>query len=92
MAAHFFMIYIERKSDVTYDGVKKKMDHALDWYRIKEDIWIVYSTSDPEKWYERLGPLVKESGNLFVCQLDVSNRQGWMPKEFWKWLKKSRQT
>lgn len=90
MAAHFFMIYIDRKNDVTYENVKKKMDLARDWYRIREDLWIVYSTSDPEKWYERLAPLIKKSGNLFVCQLEASNRQGWMPEEFWKWFEESR--
>ena len=90
MAAHFLMIYIDRKNDMTYEGVEKKMNHALDWYRIRKDLWIVYSTSDPEKWYERLESLVKDSGNLFVCQLEVNNRQGWMPKKFWEWLEESR--
>ena len=90
MATHFFMIYIDRKKDITYEDVKEKMDRSLDWYRISDKQWIVYSSSDPETLYERLGPLVKETGNLFICQLEESNRQGWMPKDFWEWLRKAR--
>ena len=90
MATHFFMIYIDRNKESSYEDIKKKMDAALDWYRLNDKLWIVYSSSDPEKWYGRLGALVKDSGNLFVCQLEESNRQGWMPKDFWEWLKKER--
>ena len=90
MATHFFMIYIERDKDIKYKDVKKKMDSALDWYRLNEKLWIVYSSSDPDKWYGRLQKLVEDSGSLFICQLEESNRQGWMSKEFWEWLKKAR--
>ena len=90
MAAHFFMIYVDQKKEVSYKNLKKKMNLALDWYRIKSDLWIVYSTSDPEKWYERLAPLVKDEGSLFICQIKESNRQGWMSKKFWEWLKEQR--
>ena len=91
MAARFFVIYINnRKQNVAYDDLEKKMNHALDWYRIRENLWIVHSTSDAEKWYERLRPLIKESGSLFVCQLEANNRQGWMPEDFWKWFDETR--
>ena len=93
MAAQFFIIYINnREQDVTYEDLEEKMDHALDWYRIRENLWVVYSTSNAEQWYERLRPLIKKSGNLFICELKASNRQGWMPENFWKWFDKSRDT
>lgn len=84
--ANYYMIYIERRSDVSYDDLKRKMDLANDWYRLQESLWIVYSTSSSEKWYERLSPLVKDTGNVFICRLDIEARQGWMLKTFWKWL------
>lgn len=86
--AKFYMVYIDRKKNITFEDVEKKMNLANDWYRIKEDLWIVYSTSDPEKWYSRLSPLVKEGGNVFICRLDTSKRQGWMAKSFWEWLRR----
>ncbi len=81
------MIYIDRDPDVSYEDVKKKMDLALDWYRITSQYWIVYTTSDSEKWYSRLSRFVANSGKLFICRLDLSERQGWMSREFWDWMR-----
>lgn len=92
MIARFFMIYIERKADITYKQIQEKMDLANDWYRIRENLWIVYSTSDEEKWYYRLSPLVKGTGSLFICKLDVEARQGWMTKDFWSWMRREKKT
>jgi len=86
----YYMIYVKRKPASSADDVEKQMDHALDWYRIKPDLWIVWSTSNSEKWYERLTPIVKTGGHVLICELDQNNRQGWMPKEFWDWFQKSR--
>ncbi len=89
--ATFYIVYIDRKKDVTYDQVKKKMDLSVDWYRIRENLWVLYTTSDEEKWYERLSPFVKKDGNLFICKLDVNRRQGWMDNGFWKWLRREKE-
>ena len=88
--AQFFVIYITRLPTATLEEVKTQMDHALDWYRISESLWIVYTTSDPEKWFARLSPLVKEAGRVFICKLDTSVRQGWMNKDFWSWLRREK--
>jgi len=86
--AQFFMIYIDRKKNSTYQQIEEKMNLALDWYCINDSLWIVYTTSDEEKWYSRLESLVKSDGHVFICKLDLSQRQGWMKKGFWKWLRR----
>jgi hypothetical protein len=83
----FYVIYIDRDPDISYEELKSKMDLARDWYRITSRYWIVYSTSDAEKWYSRLKNFVGKTGNLFICRLDITERQGWMSGDFWKWLR-----
>lgn len=84
--ASFYLIYIERDADISLDNVKTVIDRALHWYRLNSRVWIVYTTSDAEKWYARLKRLVKNEGNVFICRLDISERQGWMSREFWQWF------
>jgi hypothetical protein len=84
----FYVVYIDRDPNVSLEMVTAAMDKAVDWYRINESLWIVYTTSDADKWNSRLRPLTKESGNFFICKLDTANRQGWMSKGFWKWLRR----
>ena len=88
--ANFYIIYIKRKKEITYESVKEKMDLSVDWYRINEQLFVLYTTSDAEKWYSRLSPFVKESGSLFVSKLNTNDRQGWMVDEFWKWLRREK--
>ncbi len=88
--AKHYMVYIERKSDVTYRQVKEKIDLSVDWYRLRGNFWILYTTSDEDKWYNRLSPFVKDSGSLFICKLDVEARQGWMTEDFWSWLRREK--
>ncbi len=90
--ANFYMIHIVRKKDMTYEQVKEKMDLSNDWYRFRPDLWIVYTTSDEEKWFSRLYPLVKKTGNLFICKLDINSRQGWMDEDFWSWMRREKKT
>ncbi len=90
--ANFYMIHIVRKKDMTYEQVKEKMDLSNDWYRFRPDLWIVYTTSDEEKWFSRLSPLVKKTGNLFICKLDINSRQGWMDEDFWSWMRREKKT
>ena len=85
--ANFYVVYIKRLSDVSLEDVEKRMNLATDWYRIRADLWIVYSSGDQEKWYKRLSPLVKETGTLFICRLDEDARQGWMDANFWEWFR-----
>lgn len=89
--AYYYQIYVRSKPGITREKIKKKMDLALDWYRYSDECWIVYTTSDAHKWYERLSPLVKAEGYVLIVRLDISDRQGWMPKGFWAWIKKHNQ-
>ena len=86
--ANHYVVYIERRSDVSLEDLEEVMNLANDWYRIRYNCWILYSTSDSEKWYSRLSPLVEDSGSVFICKLDSENSQGWMTKKFWAWLRR----
>ncbi len=84
--AEHYMVFIDPKPGVLYDELEKKMNLSYDWFRIRDNLWIIYTTSDKEKWMSRLTPLVESGGQLFICKLDTTERQGWMKKSYWKWL------
>ena len=83
--ARFFMVYVFRQRHITYEALEKQMNLSYDWYRINNNLWILYTTSDQDKWYSRLQPLCDY---VFVCKLDVSQRHGWMTRAFWRWLRR----
>jgi len=88
--AAFYIVHINLSKKSSEEDLKKRMNKALDWFRISENTWVLYTTSDATKWYSRLSPLVKTDGHVFVCRLDNSDRKGWMDKAFWQWMRKDR--
>ena len=88
--AVYYHIYIKTKEGITTDKVEEKMNLALDWFRYDKGLYVVYSTSDVKKWMTRLKPLAESGGKLFICELNEDNRNGWMNKDFWKWLREDR--
>ena len=87
LKAAFYHIMLLPKDGVTEKQILKTMNLALDWFRLSSNDWVVYTTSDAKTWNERLLPIVKGGGNVFICRLDVTDRQGWVSKQFWEWLK-----
>jgi len=88
--ARFLHIYISPKQDVTREQVETKLNLAIDWYRYARGMYVVYTSSSVDTWKARLIDLVKPRGRMFICAFDIHQRQGWMNKGFWEWLKKER--
>lgn len=88
--AELYNLAITPRPGVTRQEVEKVLDTAVDWYRYQDNCWILYTTSTAEKWYARLEELVKPEGSFYICRLDITDDQGFMSSEFWKWLQKRR--
>lgn len=86
----FIHIYIKPKKGISRETVEEKISLAVDWYRYDDNLYIVYTTSLVSKWQERLLPLVQSDGRLFICELNISRRNGWFNKDLWAWIKKPR--
>ena len=72
------------------EEIEKQLNVAIDWYRFDDGHYVVYTTSDADKWYGRLQSLVKPEGSVFICKLEKDDSNGWMQKSFWDWYRKPR--
>ncbi|MGC2411464.1 MAG: hypothetical protein WA459_02060 [Stellaceae bacterium] len=63
---------------------------ALDWCRYAPNCWIVYTSSSAERWYERLRPFISDEDCLFIVEINLDERQGWLSRSTWDWLDKDR--
>lgn len=68
-----------------YDAIKSYND----WRHPLESTWLLYTTENADQISSKL----RASGNmdnsdlLFVCELNIKDRQGWLDKEVWNWIK-----
>jgi hypothetical protein len=77
------------KGQVDYEALKKKFDLAIDWVHYMPSCWIVKTTSNAQKWYERLRPHIGPKDHLFICRVNINERQGWLPRWVWDWIYKN---
>lgn len=79
-----------RKYNELYDAIKKVAGEG-NWQHPMESNWVVavssYSTTTAESIYDSIRPYIDENDSIFVTKIDQIDRQGWMPKAFWEWIK-----
>jgi len=63
---------------------------AIDWLRFADNCWIVYTTSTPAKWFERLKPYMTAKDGVLIFKIDISVRHGQSNETVWSWLQKKR--
>lgn len=82
----FYVVVVNVNPGLTTQDVQNVLAHQMHWMRIANNVWVVDTPLAPSWLYERLAPLVRPSGTLFVSALDLNDRQGLMPKAFWDWV------
>lgn len=83
----FVLVSLETKSSARASEFEASLNKAIDWIQIKENTWLVWTTSDAQRWYRRLKPKLKDGERVFICGIQPDNRSGWMPKAFWEFVR-----
>ncbi len=52
-----------------------------------ESNWFIKSDLNEQSVYDSLRPYIDDNDMLFVVEISDSDRQGWMPRSFWDWIK-----
>jgi len=88
--SELYHIYIMPRNGVMRPQVEEKLNLAVNWFRYNERCYVVETTSNEDKWQERLLPLVNPGGYLFICKFDSTHYHGFMSPKFWEWFHERR--
>lgn len=73
-----------------YDAIKQVAGDGY-WQHPMESFWVVavsdLSSRDADNLYVEFRKYIDENDSLFVVRIDQGDRQGWMPRSFWTWIK-----
>lgn len=76
--------------DAPTEQLKTALDKALDWVTYAPNCFIVYTSSDVDRWFQRLRKVVHENDSILIMEVVLENRAGWLPKDVWAWMHKDR--
>jgi hypothetical protein len=91
--ARFLHIGFQYHGVIDPASLTKTFDLAVDWMRYAPNCWLVYTTSEPATWYDRLFkvlPEPKKQHSIFIVEINIAQRSGQLNNEAWDWLQKSR--
>ena len=89
--ANALTLYRYDPLDEAQQRIQGELDKATDWIRYAPNCWILYTMRDANSWYTRLCGIPSMKNHMFfICELNMLNRGGWLPKSVWEWIKKSR--
>jgi len=64
----------------------QKVFGSAGWARYAPNCWIVSTNETPHTITERLRAICNQYDSIFVCELNMENRSGYLQKEIWDWL------
>jgi hypothetical protein len=82
----FYVVMVNVNPGLTISDVQSALTPQLQWYRIANNVWVVYTNLGKDWLHTRLSSLATPSGALFISRLDATEHQGLMPQPFWDWL------
>ena len=70
-----------------YASLYSAIKNAAEWQHPLESVWILYTYKTADQLFEEIHPTMDNSDLLFISEISNDNRQGWMAKSCWEWMK-----
>lgn len=88
MTKTFLITYDLKKPGQSYSELYEAIKEIGDWQHPLESTWLVkVDYTSAENIYERLRPQIDDNDLLFIVDITEKDRQGWLSKTVWTWLK-----
>lgn len=77
-----------RNYSTLYDAIKDLAGNG-NWQHPLESVWVISvpDTTTANKIFETIQNQIDNNDSVLVFEVTKSDRQGWLPKSFWEWMK-----
>jgi hypothetical protein len=84
---HFIIVSTDFREPVDPKRFTATLDQAIDWIQLMPTGWLLWTNSSSEKWYARMKRYIKPGNRVFICAVNIEDRSGFMPADFWQFIK-----
>lgn len=90
MSKVFLITYDLRKPGQNYSELYDEIKKFNDFQHPLESTWFIRvgNSLEPNDVYKMLRPKIDDQDYLFVVDITDQERQGWLARSFWNWLRK----
>ena len=83
----YVVSYDLRKPGQDYKGLFDELEASSSWWHYLESTWLIETPADANQLYNRLAKHLDQGDSILVIQAGI-DRQGWLPKKAWEWIKR----
>lgn len=76
----------DRNYEPLYLAIKQCGDK---WWHYMDSVWLVHTNLNPQQCFDRLRLSLDENDYVLVLDITRQQRQGWLPKDAWDWVKEN---
>ena len=78
----------ERNYSALYEAIKDVAGEG-NWQHPLESVWVVsvQETFSANDIYNVVRNKIDDNDNLLIADISAKDRQGWLAKSFWEWMK-----
>jgi len=87
--AKFFNVAIGFTGKTVPFSELQKAFGADGWARYAPNCWIVFTNDAPQAIATRLRAMCSETDSIFVVELNIEIKGGYLQKEIWDWIKRT---
>ena len=88
MTKRFYIISYDLKNPGRdYSSLYTAIKSDRDWQHPLESTWIVWTTESANDIYKTVKPTLDSNDPIFISELNIMDRQGWLAKSCWEWIK-----
>jgi hypothetical protein len=84
-------ISIDFHGELDTEAIKKTFGKAIDWIYYMPNCWLVLTSSDPDRWYARLQPLLADLDTMLIYEVKPEALSGWLAGWIVEWIDKAQQ-
>lgn len=76
-----------KSSERDYTPVYEAIKAIGPWWHYLESTWIVQSYNNVNHVVDTIHNVMRQGDRLLVVQIDNQQRNGWLPKDAWDWIR-----
>lgn len=90
MSRYAYALMFDTDDNLNYNEIHNKITtipNLLSWFHYLQSSYIFISELDSNELTQHLIKIIPNK-RFLLFRIDLSSRNGWMPKEAWEWIEK----
>ena len=89
--ARFFHVGFSFPNHPKVKELEAAFSASGDWLRYSTHCWVVWTNRSAQDVFTTVKPYLSEGDQFLIAEINMNERNGWLPAWMWKWMNERQQ-